>query len=1022
MPTPDTKRTPPPRLFKNYILTREEGVGLTQVPAKKFVQVSGIVGAPWSTADSSFSAQIDIGFNFSINNVNYKKFIVSTNGWLVLVAPGGLFSLTDIFNAATASQNNRILNNFSRDHLLIAPWFDDLRNLTDSLEPAYSQSPYPVTDPETLSNYNKGYLSPTVSSQLPNLDPLEFGVRYHLQESSHEGRRMIVRWDSVALVGTNLGSTIRFEVVIQENGVILMNYAPRSTFKDFYVNESTYPDTSSATIGIFKNRSTLTFRDFSVGLGYRDAERQQYVYGGAIYNSSYTDNTSPYTISLKFSKHWPAPAEKGCTFRFAPPPLLRKVLPRKDIRLLDSESRLPTISRTGDSSRSGVESSYYDDRTTVNFVQSVVSYPTTLPRFYGDGVEGISDRQSLFASNFLVTASISKSAIEGNIGNKNKKFLAPFNEYKLFENDHQSSSNRFYSEGTPASEVGEGFSSPLKSKTQIRLNFRVDEKTTLFGASSSIYYYNSEKKRWQYPAKAAAADPTGGNELPNPAMDIKWSPTRPSRIIEIDKCFNAPGFMICSGSSPRNYGGGVKFNGTEKIFNTGWTDENESLALSGEYKNSFSVRPAYDATDQEKFSISIQQPFLLEKAVIELPLEAGPAWFQDKTQCFLPIRPPAGAYSLVSPFGQWVTNSLGDENSNAFSSDEDLSYRSNAFDIGGPAITVGLFNNVRTGINTYRRELILSGTVTHYQDYDTEIKLYDYELDEDESWQVVPRGIKAYGTPTVVLNPTTQKSLTYGMSSFLGDYFTGSVKLECQPTITNGVVVRDTIYLNHAASADLTKVENIINQVFNTPVWQQDKPLTHFGSNSTFSASNGDWRHVLGFREKTIVGVNNLGRAATGFGQSGRSYFGRDYTADSENSYNNPFYLYDKNDVQTSLINKINEPTFTKIPKIFITQVHTDHSTKVSPYLLLPGDKLSLTVSKTRPFTSSSIFPYVSGSDPFTSTYFGNFEHDIKMSTGSINITLYGSLISDGVEYHDTLNQLLSSDSTHEIIGGDPWR
>ena len=46
-------------------------------------------------------------------------------------------------------------------------------------------------------------------------------------------------------------------------------------------------------------------------------------------------------------------------------------------------------------------------------------------------------------------------------------------------------------------------------------------------------------------------------------------------------------------------------------------------------------------------------------------------------------------------------------------------------------------------------------------------------------------------------------------------------------------------------------------------------------------------------------------------------------------------------------------------------------------------------------------------------------QHDIKLTTGSINITLYGSLVSNGREFHDTLNQPLASDAIHEVVIGE---
>ena len=77
----------------------------------------------------------------------------------------------------------------------------------------------------------------------------------------------------------------------------------------------------------------------------------------------------------------------------------------------------------------------------------------------------------------------------------------------------------------------------------------------------------------------------------------------------------------------------------------------------------------------------------------------------------------------------------------------------------------------------------------------------------------------------------------------------------------------------------------------------------------------------------------------------------------------------------------------------------------------MPGDKLVLSVSKSRPFFFSTLVP-----EPHTS---GSIQHDIKLTTGSINITLYGSMVSYGREFHDPLNQELTTDAVHEVIVGE---
>jgi hypothetical protein len=72
-----------------------------------------------------------------------------------------------------------------------------------------------------------------------------------------------------------------------------------------------------------------------------------------------------------------------------------------------------------------------------------------------------------------------------------------------------------------------------------------------------------------------------------------------------------------------------------------------------------------------------------------------------------------------------------------------------------------------------------------------------------------------------------------------------------------------------------------------------------------------------------------------------------------------------------------------------------------SPYLLLPGDKLTLILSKTRPV----IHKVTGGSGAFGVR---SFRHAIltgshgtvMLNTGSIDLTLYGSYVRQGMEFN----------------------
>jgi len=98
----------------------------------------------------------------------------------------------------------------------------------------------------------------------------------------------------------------------------------------------------------------------------------------------------------------------------------------------------------------------------------------------------------------------------------------------------------------------------------------------------------------------------------------------------------------------------------------------------------------------------------------------------------------------------------------------------------------------------------------------------------------------------------------------------------------------------------------------------------------------------------------------------------------------------------------------TVVPDVFET---SDASSldKVSPYILFPNDELVLGFQY--PLAGNIINYGIPGSDE---TLF-----DQITFTGPAKLTLYGSQIKKNVEFHDTLNQPLTSDAVHEVIHYD---
>lgn len=78
---------------------------------------------------------------------------------------------------------------------------------------------------------------------------------------------------------------------------------------------------------------------------------------------------------------------------------------------------------------------------------------------------------------------------------------------------------------------------------------------------------------------------------------------------------------------------------------------------------------------------------------------------------------------------------------------------------------------------------------------------------------------------------------------------------------------------------------------------------------------------------------------------------------------------------------------------------------KINPFLVKPGDSLFL--GWQLPFVESPFFDTVTDR---------TFCH-VVFAPGQYKLTIYGSRLSEDREVHDTLNQLLTSDAIHEVIG-----
>ena len=176
----------------------------------------------------------------------------------------------------------------------------------------------------------------------------------------------------------------------------------------------------------------------------------------------------------------------------------------------------------------------------------------------------------------------------------------------------------------------------------------------------------------------------------------------------------------------------------------------------------------------------------------------------------------------------------------------------------------------------------------------------------------------------------------------------------------------------------------------------------HFNTQLVVS---GTVKNPIELSESIIINVNDPTTAPAGrgpdyvekFDASGRKGYrsvnGRDYI----NS------IQDPDNIGTTRING-RWRSFKIIPV-------SSNITKINPYIMLPTDKIILGWHV--PTSQSGLNQFFGGA----SEIYNGLGPTLTFSISGINkIVLYGSYIKEGREYNDGTNQLLSSDTVHEVI------
>jgi hypothetical protein len=1026
MATSKVLRAAPKKLLEKYTASIQYLHGPpSTVPDTAFIE-NDMVFSTGGYVYGPGVADKNIGFKFIVNDIAYTKFYVSGHGWLVLQHPSASpFDRDDVStsNADSAQMLSQFLN---YEHIVIAPWFDGSYKVPlNAYSLASSGSPYQAamfidTTPADISEGRDSRNWP--------YSHIDRGVRYRNFYDSKKGKYLIVRWTNSPV---NFGPKLKFEVAIYENGTIEFRYWPL----EYYEPGDSPATNSSATVGIFWNGITAgtanRFRDFAPLFNYQRDIRTISELGGASYDASYTDSGIPWSIGLDTS-NWP---KNGATIKFSPPVNLGKFLPRKISSLIDA-SKIITP-------RAGL----FDDRKTFNFhaaskgktLQTEVHMPSTLPsRLIGDtGTIDVSLRQSLFTSGSLrVSGSAKKHIIDSQLQllDALENSISPsahlsFNESQKNYQETAATSD-FYATGSALEIFGDGFTAPLKSKTQFHFSLPVTKQTTMPSLTASFYYYDVNKKSW------TLIDPNGyrqpassfsyylqGEEAGNlkfrdaTGTDERGTEPWPTyRIVETSRGFDAVGRKIVSGTNNVDYSiqtpswfplsyqtdsaiGSIynakRFdnNGTMWFPRAQFLEESKS-AITREYLNSVTDNSTFFPQKSQLFNFEIEEPFLIEKVVVSIPFYINGDWFNDLTTCTRPyVDPP---YSINNPdaAGRFI----------------------GPIDFGGPGITFALMcARQGEGPNNSYLDLIASGTITHVNDITASVVLKKDPGMEHHCMR--PTGFTAFSNPTCVLSGTS-------------NIFIGNAKLEMEASVAGGLTFarNDRSYLTASfynddgasyvesnrdkarfllcASELVTRGEAFANTYDRI---SSDVIVPDVGFVTIVSVLDGGGIEESGYLYRApriyLQQISPLSRGSAKMNFSGNSILGGNIaTFNEEPAVKNPLYSgYTKAALPSLYTDQINSSSF----RFDAVSIYSTVDSRPSPYLMLPGDKLTISMSKTRPAidrakdSGTQFQPFMGGVGARYDEYILTGSHGtVMLNTGSINITVYGSYIQEGVEYH----------------------
>ena len=554
------------------------------------------------------------------------------------------------------------------------------------------------------------------------------------------------------------------------------------------------------------------------------------------------------------------------------------------------------------------------------------------------------------------------------------------------------------------------------------------------GDYTGFVYYNFEDGKWE---QMGLYDPASGERI-----HFDYSTTAGYR----GESSNA---LLSSASFPQQFKPGVwtRTSGDKNRQVSFVTTGRPTMTQLAPYSNK------YHATSSQVIRVSdyVKQPFLLERIRVELPVQAYKTFGGDDLKSFTNLQFPgggAGSYSNpVTAVGRVMHRQVACEDNVVFFIYRQTRGKSPKLrpprpkhDSNNPHPgTIYNSSHIRDYthplvVSGTQRYLVCSGVATFYNGERHAIDTLADMANTDNGGTTatytgsnLPMSYEPLHTPAWKYNWDHKLTLTdaeYASQVASGTQhaaFTGSIIMDIVPAVQGRLSLGNYIVFGGAQNFARGAVSAGSNKVDGGPNSKSySGGHTNFREFSTiygFWPGGTGWKNV--FPRKATGRMDNLGFGGQGSYLGGRTGAGTvgsgvktaDFIQNFIDNTGNQYMLPNVSADDERTIFRTGRPVdvISGGGPTFLKSGSDDPTQQPHPYLLMPEDELIFGLDYL-----PGIVNYAYAANELSGSY-------VKLlSTGSAQVTFYGSFFKEGKAYSPSLNQNLTSNAVHEVIGNEP--